>query len=364
MLNARPRRGHEEFGRAKCTTMNAHAPKEVVVATHGYCFDGLCSAVMFTRLLKHLESGPQHFTYASCAYGPGQNGVDPKVLAGDVNAILDYRFSAAPRLTWYFDHHPSAFQGGDRGRRTTQRAQRRRSRDRRFFPRRRLRLVHEAHRGYRRARLRARSRADRGPRSLGGHDRLGVVPERGLRRRAAKTLQPAHDGGRARRGRRLPRAHGAAASRRVGRRRGAVALAWTAVRAALRAQHEQFIAMVRSVAVEVARGVVLVDLSDQIIDVAGKFVTYALYPASAYSIVVEPLEDQVQDLDRLQPVVEDAATLSRREDPRALGRGRARGRRCHLAAGGGRPAKTREIARGIADRTRDVSAGGGGRVMR
>ena len=32
--------------------------------------------------------------------------------------------------------------------------------------------------------------------------------------------------------------------------------------------------------------VVLVDLSDEIIEVAGKFVTYALYPKSAYSVLV------------------------------------------------------------------------------
>ena len=84
--------------------------KHVVVATHGYCFDGLCSAVMFTRLLRHVYgSTPLRFTYRGAGYGPGQNGVDPAVLSGDENAILDFRFSQSPRLTWYFDHHVSAF---------------------------------------------------------------------------------------------------------------------------------------------------------------------------------------------------------------------------------------------------------------
>ena len=32
--------------------------------------------------------------------------------------------------------------------------------------------------------------------------------------------------------------------------------------------------------------VVVVDLSDQLIDVAGKFVTYALYPESTYSVLL------------------------------------------------------------------------------
>ena len=85
-------------------------PNHVVVATHGHCFDGLCSAVMFTRLMRHVHKGrPLTFAYHSCGYGPGQNGVDPKLLTGEINTVLDFRFSASPALTWYFDHHVSAF---------------------------------------------------------------------------------------------------------------------------------------------------------------------------------------------------------------------------------------------------------------
>lgn len=84
--------------------------RNVVVATHGHCFDGLCSAVMFTRLLRHVHPGEElSFTYKAMGYGPGQNGVDPAILAGDDNAILDFRFTISSRLTWYFDHHVSAF---------------------------------------------------------------------------------------------------------------------------------------------------------------------------------------------------------------------------------------------------------------
>jgi hypothetical protein len=83
---------------------------QVVIATHGHCFDGMCSAVMFTRLLRHVMPGePLQFTYRAAGYGPGENGVDPKVLGGDVNAILDFRFTNTPKLSWYFDHHVSAF---------------------------------------------------------------------------------------------------------------------------------------------------------------------------------------------------------------------------------------------------------------
>jgi hypothetical protein len=85
-------------------------PKRIVIATHGHCFDGLCSAVMFTRLMRHIHPNEVFsYRYHSCGYSPGQNGVDPKLLCGDINAILDFRFSTAPQLTWYFDHHVSAF---------------------------------------------------------------------------------------------------------------------------------------------------------------------------------------------------------------------------------------------------------------
>src|SRR5271166_1428726 len=88
----------------------ASSSPTVVVATHGHCFDGLCSAVMFTRLYRHVfpDDGAV-FAYHGAGYGPGQNGVEAKVLSGDVNAILDFRFSPVKELTWYFDHHVSAF---------------------------------------------------------------------------------------------------------------------------------------------------------------------------------------------------------------------------------------------------------------
>lgn len=84
--------------------------RKVVVATHGHCFDGLCSSVVFTRLLRHLHPAEElGFSYKAMGYGPGQGAVDSAVLTGDINAILDFRFSASPNLTWYFDHHVSAF---------------------------------------------------------------------------------------------------------------------------------------------------------------------------------------------------------------------------------------------------------------
>jgi hypothetical protein len=81
-----------------------------VVASHGHCFDGLSSAVLFTRLMH--ERGMRHasFEYRACGYGTSQQRAEETLLVGDENAILDYRFSTSPKLTWYFDHHRTAFQ--------------------------------------------------------------------------------------------------------------------------------------------------------------------------------------------------------------------------------------------------------------
>lgn len=65
---------------------------------------------MFTRLMRHIHHGEElSFAYRAQGYGPGSSGVDPLTLTGEENAILDFRFSRAPQLTWYFDHHVSAF---------------------------------------------------------------------------------------------------------------------------------------------------------------------------------------------------------------------------------------------------------------
>lgn len=80
-----------------------------VVATHGHCFDGLSSAVVFSRLMKELGASQPKFEYRTCGYGSGQAKAEEKLFTGDENAILDYRFSAAEKLTWYFDHHRTAF---------------------------------------------------------------------------------------------------------------------------------------------------------------------------------------------------------------------------------------------------------------
>lgn len=85
-------------------------PTDIVVATHGHCFDGMASAALFSRLISSLRDGePLAFRYRSCGYGPGMTMIPPAWLDGDENAILDFRYTPSKKLTWYFDHHVTGF---------------------------------------------------------------------------------------------------------------------------------------------------------------------------------------------------------------------------------------------------------------
>ena len=258
----------------------------VVVATHGHCFDGLCSAVMFTRLYRHRFAGDgAAFTYHGAGYGPGQNGVDPKVLAGDVNAILDFRYSALPQLGWYFDHHVSAFAApADRADYERRAAEQDAAGERRFF--------HDG--AYSSA---TKLIADLGAARFG----LAPAPSAELVRWADMIDSAAFPSAAMAVERKEPELRlmtvvehlgdDAFLTRMVPRlleqplaevaRSADVAQAYEPLGRA----HEGFVKLVQERAV--TQGVVvLVDLSDELIDVAGKFVTYALFPESAYSVIL------------------------------------------------------------------------------
>lgn len=86
------------------------APRQIVVATHGHCFDGMASAAVFSCLLRHLRPGePLDYKILSCGYGPNLSMVPEGWLDGHENAILDFRYTPSPKVTWYFDHHLTAF---------------------------------------------------------------------------------------------------------------------------------------------------------------------------------------------------------------------------------------------------------------
>jgi len=83
-------------------------PVRVKVFYHDKCFDGACSAALFTRFYRERIREHAQFEYQGLLHRAGAlfNEAD---FTGDENAIVDFKYSASPRITWWFDHHQSAF---------------------------------------------------------------------------------------------------------------------------------------------------------------------------------------------------------------------------------------------------------------
>ncbi|HYK89259.1 MAG TPA: phosphoesterase [Acidobacteriota bacterium] len=75
---------------------------------HNNCFDGLASAAVFSNFYRNSISGKAVFHYEGLAHRAGELFLDVR-FDGEENAIVDFKYSSDPRLTWWFDHHQSAF---------------------------------------------------------------------------------------------------------------------------------------------------------------------------------------------------------------------------------------------------------------
>lgn len=78
------------------------------VLYHGHCFDGVASAAVFTRFYLSRINPTAEVEYTSLLHRPGAL-FDDEMFDGDENAIVDFKYSTSDRLTWWFDHHQSAF---------------------------------------------------------------------------------------------------------------------------------------------------------------------------------------------------------------------------------------------------------------
>ena len=80
----------------------------VKVFYHDKCFDGACSAALFMRFYRERIRESAEFEYQGLVHRAGAlfNEAD---FTGDENAIVDFKYSSSPRITWWFDHHQSAF---------------------------------------------------------------------------------------------------------------------------------------------------------------------------------------------------------------------------------------------------------------
>jgi hypothetical protein len=79
------------------------------VLYHGHCFDGVASAATFTRFYNERVSTGTDVGYTGLLHRPGNLLFEQEMFDGDENAIVDFKYSPSPKLTWWFDHHQSAF---------------------------------------------------------------------------------------------------------------------------------------------------------------------------------------------------------------------------------------------------------------
>jgi hypothetical protein len=80
----------------------------VRVFYHDKCFDGACSASLFTRFHRECIAKAASYEYHGLVHRAGAL-FDESEFTGDENAIVDFKYSSSPKITWWFDHHLSAF---------------------------------------------------------------------------------------------------------------------------------------------------------------------------------------------------------------------------------------------------------------
>jgi hypothetical protein len=75
---------------------------------HDRCFDGTASAALFYRFYRERFDKEAQFGFSGMthrAVPPWEDGL----FDGDENVIVDFKYSNSPKVTWWFDHHQSAF---------------------------------------------------------------------------------------------------------------------------------------------------------------------------------------------------------------------------------------------------------------
>ncbi|HEY4357105.1 MAG TPA: phosphoesterase [Acidobacteriaceae bacterium] len=76
---------------------------------HDKCFDGACSASLFTRFHHECVGTASSFDYRGLVHRAGSLFDETWFDAVGENAIVDFKYSPSPQVTWWFDHHLSAF---------------------------------------------------------------------------------------------------------------------------------------------------------------------------------------------------------------------------------------------------------------
>ena len=86
--------------------------KKLKICYHGNCFDGAASAAVFSRFYEEKINSGWARGYQPMMHRAGAL-FDESVFDGDENAIVDFKYCPSEKLTWWFDHHKSAFLSAD-----------------------------------------------------------------------------------------------------------------------------------------------------------------------------------------------------------------------------------------------------------
>jgi len=76
---------------------------------HDACFDGTTSAALFTAFYRQVIDPDIEVRAVGMIHKDG-NPFEGVPLDADDHACVDFRFCADPKMRWWFDHHPTAFQ--------------------------------------------------------------------------------------------------------------------------------------------------------------------------------------------------------------------------------------------------------------
>src|SRR5438094_7741751 len=81
---------------------------KVKVLYHDNCFDGVSSAAVFSRFYKGRFDPGAVIEYEGLTHKAGQE-ISEDLFGPAENVIVDFKYCASDKLTWWFDHHESAF---------------------------------------------------------------------------------------------------------------------------------------------------------------------------------------------------------------------------------------------------------------
>jgi hypothetical protein len=91
------------MGKARSALMT-----RVRLCFHDRCFDGTASAALFYRFYRERFDRNADFHFSGMTHR-AKNPWEDNLFDGDENVIVDFKYSNSPKLTWWFDHHQSAF---------------------------------------------------------------------------------------------------------------------------------------------------------------------------------------------------------------------------------------------------------------